>query len=35
MSDLGRSAPRERRGTPEKEKLPAKAVYDFKAQTSK
>ncbi|XP_043415116.1 sorbin and SH3 domain-containing protein 2 isoform X37 [Prionailurus bengalensis] len=35
MTDLGRSAPRERRGTPEKEKLPAKAVYDFKAQTSK
>ncbi|XP_014641762.1 PREDICTED: sorbin and SH3 domain-containing protein 2 isoform X11 [Ceratotherium simum simum] len=34
-TDLGRSAPRERRGTPEKEKLPAKAVYDFKAQTSK
>lgn len=34
-ADLGRSAPRERRGTPEKEKLPAKAVYDFKAQTSK
>ncbi|XP_070264320.1 sorbin and SH3 domain-containing protein 2 isoform X16 [Myotis yumanensis] len=35
VADLGRSAPRERRGTPEKEKLPAKAVYDFKAQTSK
>ncbi|XP_048951124.1 sorbin and SH3 domain-containing protein 2 isoform X23 [Canis lupus dingo] len=35
MSDLGRSVPRDRRGTPEKEKLPAKAVYDFKAQTSK
>ncbi|XP_040345888.1 sorbin and SH3 domain-containing protein 2 isoform X7 [Herpailurus yagouaroundi] len=35
VTDLGRSAPRERRGTPEKEKLPAKAVYDFKAQTSK
>uniref|UniRef100_A0A673SSK2 Sorbin and SH3 domain containing 2 n=1 Tax=Suricata suricatta TaxID=37032 RepID=A0A673SSK2_SURSU len=35
MTDLGRSASRERRGTPEKEKLPAKAVYDFKAQTSK
>uniref|UniRef100_A0A8C7AFG9 Sorbin and SH3 domain containing 2 n=1 Tax=Neovison vison TaxID=452646 RepID=A0A8C7AFG9_NEOVI len=35
ITDLGRSAPRERRGTPEKEKLPAKAVYDFKAQTSK
>eukprot|EP00074_Homo_sapiens_P054526 XP_005263368.1 sorbin and SH3 domain-containing protein 2 isoform X25 [Homo sapiens] len=35
LTDMGRSAPRERRGTPEKEKLPAKAVYDFKAQTSK
>ncbi|XP_053515824.1 sorbin and SH3 domain-containing protein 2 isoform X15 [Artibeus jamaicensis] len=35
LTDLGRSAPRERRGTPEKENLPAKAVYDFKAQTSK
>ncbi|XP_071068678.1 sorbin and SH3 domain-containing protein 2 isoform X16 [Dasypus novemcinctus] len=35
LTDLGRSLPRDRRGTPEKEKLPAKAVYDFKAQTSK
>ncbi|XP_013215759.2 sorbin and SH3 domain-containing protein 2 isoform X36 [Ictidomys tridecemlineatus] len=35
LTDLGRSMPRERRATPEKEKLPAKAVYDFKAQTSK
>ncbi|XP_075842801.1 sorbin and SH3 domain-containing protein 2 isoform X35 [Microtus pennsylvanicus] len=35
LTDLGRSVSRERRGTPEKEKLPAKAVYDFKAQTSK
>ncbi|XP_023370661.1 sorbin and SH3 domain-containing protein 2 isoform X6 [Otolemur garnettii] len=35
LADVGRSVPRERRGTPEKEKLPAKAVYDFKAQTSK
>nr|XP_020033454.1 sorbin and SH3 domain-containing protein 2 isoform X6 [Castor canadensis] len=35
LPDLGRSASRERRGSPEKEKLPAKAVYDFKAQTSK
>ncbi|CAH6776965.1 Sorbs2 [Phodopus roborovskii] len=34
LTDLGRSVSRERRGTPEKEKLPAKAVYDFKAQTS-
>ncbi|XP_032774402.1 sorbin and SH3 domain-containing protein 2 isoform X2 [Rattus rattus] len=36
LTDLGRSVSRERRGIPEKEvKLPAKAVYDFKAQTSK
>uniref|UniRef100_A0A286XRA8 Sorbin and SH3 domain containing 2 n=1 Tax=Cavia porcellus TaxID=10141 RepID=A0A286XRA8_CAVPO len=35
LTDVGRSASRERRGTPEKEKFPAKAVYDFKAQTSK
>ncbi|XP_031195549.1 sorbin and SH3 domain-containing protein 2 isoform X28 [Mastomys coucha] len=35
LTDLGRSVSRERRTTPEKEKLPAKAVYDFKAQTSK
>nr|XP_005909364.2 PREDICTED: sorbin and SH3 domain-containing protein 2 isoform X6 [Bos mutus] len=35
LTDLGRTTPRERRGTPEKEKLPAKAVYDFKAQTFK
>lgn len=35
LTDLGRSVSRERRATPEKEKLPAKAVYDFKAQTSK
>ncbi|XP_013368352.1 PREDICTED: sorbin and SH3 domain-containing protein 2 isoform X4 [Chinchilla lanigera] len=35
LTDLGRSASRERRGTPEREKFPAKAVYDFKAQTSK
>ncbi|XP_035308233.1 sorbin and SH3 domain-containing protein 2 isoform X10 [Cricetulus griseus] len=35
LTDFGRSASRERRGTPEKEKLPAKAIYDFKAQTSK
>uniref|UniRef100_A0A8D0LAW1 Sorbin and SH3 domain containing 2 n=1 Tax=Sphenodon punctatus TaxID=8508 RepID=A0A8D0LAW1_SPHPU len=33
--NMGRSAPRERRGTPEKERLPARAVYDFKAQTPK
>ncbi|XP_052608160.1 sorbin and SH3 domain-containing protein 2 isoform X38 [Peromyscus californicus insignis] len=35
VTDLGRSLSRERRGSPEKEKMPAKAVYDFKAQTSK
>ncbi|XP_074132200.1 sorbin and SH3 domain-containing protein 2 isoform X15 [Sminthopsis crassicaudata] len=35
FTDLGRGAPRERRGTPERERLPARAVYDFKAQTSK
>ncbi|XP_062837534.1 sorbin and SH3 domain-containing protein 2 isoform X47 [Anolis carolinensis] len=33
--DVGRCAPKERRGTPERERLPAKAVYDFKAQTAK
>ncbi|XP_062349551.1 sorbin and SH3 domain-containing protein 2 isoform X13 [Cinclus cinclus] len=33
--DVGRCTPRERRGTTDKEKLPARAVYDFKAQTSK
>ncbi|XP_019408232.1 PREDICTED: sorbin and SH3 domain-containing protein 2 isoform X8 [Crocodylus porosus] len=35
FTDVGRSTPRERRGTPDREKLPARAVYDFKAQTSK
>ncbi|NXP77402.1 SRBS2 protein, partial [Ramphastos sulfuratus] len=35
FTDGGRCTPRERRGTTEKEKLPARAVYDFKAQTSK
>ncbi|XP_074444345.1 sorbin and SH3 domain-containing protein 2 isoform X1 [Larus michahellis] len=35
FTDVGRCTPRERRGTTEKEKLPARAVYDFKAQTSK
>ncbi|KAM7052370.1 sorbin and SH3 domain-containing protein 2 isoform 1-T1 [Acridotheres tristis] len=35
FTDVGRCAPRERRGTTDKEKLPARAVYDFKAQTSK
>ncbi|NXY43017.1 SRBS2 protein, partial [Ceuthmochares aereus] len=35
FTDVGRCTPRERRGTGDKEKLPARAVYDFKAQTSK
>ncbi|XP_007496101.1 sorbin and SH3 domain-containing protein 2 isoform X8 [Monodelphis domestica] len=35
FTDLGPSIPRERRGAPERERLPARAVYDFKAQTSK
>ncbi|XP_074397500.1 sorbin and SH3 domain-containing protein 2 isoform X3 [Zonotrichia albicollis] len=35
FTDVGRCTPRERRGTTDKEKLPARAVYDFKAQTSK
>ncbi|XP_071412440.1 sorbin and SH3 domain-containing protein 2 isoform X7 [Pithys albifrons albifrons] len=35
FTDVGRCTSRERRGTTDKEKLPARAVYDFKAQTSK
>ncbi|XP_042323621.1 sorbin and SH3 domain-containing protein 2 isoform X6 [Sceloporus undulatus] len=35
FTDVGRSAPKDRRGTPERERLPARAVYDFKAQTAK
>ncbi|XP_062991697.1 sorbin and SH3 domain-containing protein 2 isoform X1 [Elgaria multicarinata webbii] len=35
FTDVGRCAPKERRGTPERERLPARAVYDFKAQTAK
>nr|XP_025961026.1 sorbin and SH3 domain-containing protein 2 isoform X6 [Dromaius novaehollandiae] len=35
FTDVGRCIPRERRGTTDKEKLPARAVYDFNAQTSK
>ncbi|XP_068870007.1 sorbin and SH3 domain-containing protein 2 isoform X27 [Aphelocoma coerulescens] len=35
FTDVGRCTPRERRGTTDKEKLPARAVYDFKAQTPK
>ncbi|XP_069055954.1 sorbin and SH3 domain-containing protein 2 isoform X7 [Pleurodeles waltl] len=35
FTDVGRCTPRERRGTPEREKQTAKAVYDFKAQTAK
>ncbi|XP_062856496.1 sorbin and SH3 domain-containing protein 2 [Trichomycterus rosablanca] len=35
-SDVGRQTPQSRRTTPEvKEKLPARAVYDFKAMTAK
>ncbi|XP_064418517.1 sorbin and SH3 domain-containing protein 2 isoform X4 [Latimeria chalumnae] len=35
FSDVGRCAQRERRSTPERERQPAKAIYDFKAQTLK
>ncbi|XP_034627988.1 sorbin and SH3 domain-containing protein 2 isoform X18 [Trachemys scripta elegans] len=35
LTDAGRCTPRERRGIPDRERLPARAVYDFKAQTSK
>ncbi|XP_015687269.1 sorbin and SH3 domain-containing protein 2 [Protobothrops mucrosquamatus] len=35
FTDVSRCIPKERRGTPDKERLPARAVYDFKAQTSK
>ncbi|XP_028943299.1 sorbin and SH3 domain-containing protein 2, partial [Antrostomus carolinensis] len=35
FTDVARCTPRERRGTTDKEKLPARAVYDFKAQTAK
>ncbi|XP_009938498.2 sorbin and SH3 domain-containing protein 2 isoform X4 [Opisthocomus hoazin] len=35
FTDVGRCTPRDRRGATDKEKLPARAVYDFKAQTSK
>nr|XP_028600777.1 sorbin and SH3 domain-containing protein 2 isoform X40 [Podarcis muralis] len=35
FTDVGRCAPKERRGTPERERLPARAIYDFKAQTPK
>ncbi|XP_048703951.1 sorbin and SH3 domain-containing protein 2 isoform X18 [Caretta caretta] len=35
LTDVGRYTPRERRGIPDRERLPARAVYDFKAQTSK
>uniref|UniRef100_A0A8C2T5Y6 Sorbin and SH3 domain containing 2 n=1 Tax=Coturnix japonica TaxID=93934 RepID=A0A8C2T5Y6_COTJA len=35
FTDVERCTPRDRRGTTDKEKLPARAVYDFKAQTSK
>ncbi|XP_054680365.1 sorbin and SH3 domain-containing protein 2 isoform X8 [Grus americana] len=35
FTDVGQCATRERRGATDKEKLPARAVYDFKAQTPK
>nr|XP_020657949.1 sorbin and SH3 domain-containing protein 2 isoform X9 [Pogona vitticeps] len=35
FTDVGRSAPKERRGIPERERVPARAIYDFKAQTAK
>ncbi|XP_025019501.1 sorbin and SH3 domain-containing protein 2 isoform X22 [Python bivittatus] len=35
FTDVNRCIPKERRGTPDRERLPARAVYDFKAQTSK
>ncbi|XP_067407733.1 sorbin and SH3 domain-containing protein 2 isoform X19 [Emydura macquarii macquarii] len=35
LTDVGRCTPRERRGVPDRERLQARAVYDFKAQTSK
>ncbi|XP_042667755.1 sorbin and SH3 domain-containing protein 2 isoform X4 [Centrocercus urophasianus] len=35
FTDVGQCTPRDRRGATDKEKLPARAVYDFKAQTSK
>uniref|UniRef100_A0A8C0GGP2 Sorbin and SH3 domain containing 2 n=1 Tax=Chelonoidis abingdonii TaxID=106734 RepID=A0A8C0GGP2_CHEAB len=35
LTDVGRGTPRERRGIPDRERLPARAVYDFKAQTPK
>ncbi|XP_032080544.1 sorbin and SH3 domain-containing protein 2 isoform X5 [Thamnophis elegans] len=35
FTDVSRCIPKERRGTPDRERLPARAVYDFKAQTSK
>ncbi|KAJ8416527.1 hypothetical protein AAFF_G00358150, partial [Aldrovandia affinis] len=33
--DMGRHTPQNRRPTPEREKQPARAIYDFKAQTAK
>ncbi|XP_069049372.1 sorbin and SH3 domain-containing protein 2 isoform X3 [Lepisosteus oculatus] len=33
--DVGQCTPRDRRATPDREKQPARAIYDFKAQTAK
>ncbi|XP_036406657.1 sorbin and SH3 domain-containing protein 2 [Megalops cyprinoides] len=33
--DMGRHTPQNRRPTPDREKQPARAIYDFKAQTAK
>ncbi|XP_071599423.1 sorbin and SH3 domain-containing protein 2 isoform X8 [Heliangelus exortis] len=35
FTDVGQGTPRDRRGAADREKLPARAVYDFKAQTPK
>ncbi|XP_066487655.1 sorbin and SH3 domain-containing protein 2 isoform X21 [Tiliqua scincoides] len=35
FTDVGRCTSKERKSAPERERLPARAVYDFKAQTSK
>ncbi|XP_030305505.1 sorbin and SH3 domain-containing protein 2 isoform X5 [Calypte anna] len=35
FTDVGQCTPRDRRGAADREKLPARAVYDFKAQTPK
>ncbi|MBN3301771.1 SRBS2 protein, partial [Amia calva] len=35
IPDAGRYTPRDRQATPDREKQPARAIYDFKAQTAK